>query len=274
MTTELTTYDLDGRRARVYRAGEGRPLVYLHSGFGEVGPLPVLTDLAAQGLAVYAPEIPGFGESEAFPEWQHISDVVFTLRRILDELELDRAVLVGSSLGGWLAAELAVWFPNRIDALVLLGAVGLKVPGAPIFDLFSEGQRDTWRRAFPHGYKVDQIVAGDDDAKFLHFFSALETLARIGWNPFLHNPALPGRLSLIEAPTLVVWGADDGIAPRAHGEAYSAGIPNARLEILDHCGHLPALERPLETAALIAEWVPSGAPGGPMVAAGARRGQH
>jgi pimeloyl-ACP methyl ester carboxylesterase len=258
----MDTFVVDGLTARVHRAGAagGVPLLYLHSGFGEVGALPLFDALAGAGFAVTAPELPGFGRSDPDPAAHRVEDVLFHLRRVVDTLGLDRPLVVGSSLGGWLAAELAVWFPERVGPLVLVDAVGLRLDGAPVFDLFHARQGDTLRRALPHGPALLELLAptlalvdGDDpNAVLLHFFHALEALAKVGWNPFLHDPKLLARLPLVTSPTLVVWGADDGIVPVAHGEAYAGAIPGAHLEVLDRCGHLPALEQPDALAKLVA----------------------
>ena len=77
---------------------------------------------------------------------------------------------------------------------------------------------------------------------------ALEAAAKVGWNPYLHDPKLEGRLGRVTAPTLVLWGREDGLVPLVYGERYRARIPGARLEVLERCGHLPAIERPAEFA--------------------------
>lgn len=259
----MDTFTVDAKTARVHRAGPdgGLPLLYLHSGFGEVGAIDLFAELADAGFRVTAPELAGFGRSDPAPDWHRIEDAVFHLRRVVDALGLDAPTVLGSSLGGWLAAELAVWFPERVGALVLAGAAGLRVEGSPVHDLFAARQSETLQRVLPHGGDLLGLlapaIAGDDDpnAVLLHLFHAGEATARIAWNPFFHDPKLAARLPLVSAPTLVVWGADDGVVPVAHGEAYAAGIRGARLEILDGCGHLPALERPAELAALVAAFV-------------------
>lgn len=247
----MDTVVVEGKTSRVHRQGSGAPLLYLHSCFGEGGPLPVFDELAAAGFAVVAPELPGFGASDPAPDWHRVEDAVFHLRAMLDVLGLDAPVVVGSSLGGWLAAELAVWFPERVSRLVLLDAAGLRVEGAPVFDLFAATQREVLRRVLPHGGDLMAWLAPAvvDDGPLLHLFRAMEATARIGWNPFLHDPKLPGRLAGVRAPTVVVWGADDGFIPAAHGGAFAAAIPGAALRVLDGCGHLPAMEQPAAVAA-------------------------
>ncbi|HTK64121.1 MAG TPA: alpha/beta hydrolase [Pseudonocardia sp.] len=260
----MRTENVDGHRIRVHEQGSGQPLVYLHSGSGEVGPMPIFAGLADAGFRVLAPELPGFGESDKAPRWRRIEDVVLHLRRTFDVLELDSAVLVGSSFGGWLAAELAVWFPERVRALVLVDAIGLRVDEAPISDVFGGPGSDVEEllyRANPHGRDMAALMApvyGDDppaDLPLRYQIRGMEVLAKVGWNPYMHNPLLAERLTLISAPTLVLWGADDHLVPPAHGERYAAGIPGARLELIPDCGHLPAIEQPETTASLVTAFV-------------------
>jgi pimeloyl-ACP methyl ester carboxylesterase len=113
-------------------------------------------------------------------------------------------------------------------------------------------------RVLPNGGSLTDLLRpafadhDDPNALMLHYFHAVEATARIGWNPFLHDPKLADRLPFVTAPTLVLYGTDDGIVPRAHADAYAVEIPTARLELLPGSGHLPALERPAEVAAAIA----------------------
>jgi pimeloyl-ACP methyl ester carboxylesterase len=254
----MDTLTVDGKRIRIHRQGTGDPLLYFHSGNGELGDIPLFAALEAAGFGITAPELPGFGASDRATDWHSIEDVVFYLRRLLDMLDIDRPVLVGSSLGGWLAAEVAVWMPDRLSSLVLIDAGGLRVPGAPAFDMFLADPDESQRRANPHGHDIMPSVVPaivgevDQDAIQLHYIRGSAVVANIAWRPFLHDPKLLARLPLITVPTLVLWGSDDGLIPRAHGEAYAAGIPSAELRIVDQTGHTPALERPDVVAAEVA----------------------
>ena len=269
----IGTFSVDGYSARLYRsanlpepgsgisAPSGVPVVYLHSGFGEFGELPLFSSLEARGLSVFAPEMAGFGYSEPINDWHHLSDVVFYLRRVLDTLGVARAVLLGSSLGGWLAAELAVWFPERVAGLVLLDALGLYVEGSPVFELFGAPLDQLVERVLPNGGDLMELlapaIAGDTDpnAPLVHFLRAFDRFALIGWNPFLHDPKLAQRLEVVASPTLVLWGRRDGIVPLVHGSAYADALAGARLEVIEDCGHLPALERPEVVAVSLSAWL-------------------
>ncbi len=262
--------DVDGTKIRVYRAGaaSGRALVYLHSGAGEVGPLPFFDQLAEAGFGVIVPEFPGFGASDsAVPPWHSLEDAVFHLRRVMD-LVADGAVpVVGSSFGGWLAAEIAVWFPERVSSLVLIDAVGLRIEGVPVFNVFGtpgvDTQEEMMQRGNPHGFDALSAIAPamsdtdvDPEIKIaLHFVKGQAAMARIGWNPYLHDPRLLARLKLVSAPTLVLWGEDDGLAPREHADAFVAEIPNSQFEVIPTTGHNPALEAPGVVAKQIAAFL-------------------
>jgi pimeloyl-ACP methyl ester carboxylesterase len=257
----VETLSVDGKTIRIYSSGSGRPLVYLHSAFGEVGPIAVFKALEERGFAITAPELSGFGKSETITDWDSIEDVVYYLRRVLDEAGVGRAILVGSSIGGWLAAELAVWFPDRVAGLVLLDAAGLRLDEVPLMDLFMAPQDQAMAASNPRG--VDLIAAlqpgleieGDPEAAIMmHFLRAMDTVARIGYSPYLHDPKLQARLAQVKAPTLVLWGDQDGLIPLAYGEAYASGIEGAHLEVIADSGHLPALEQPLAVADAIARF--------------------
>lgn len=264
----METLTVDGKRVRVHRQGTGRPLVYLHSASAEVGPIPFFAELERLGFSVIAAELPGFGTAEPVPEWRGIHDAVFHVRRALDELEIGRATLVGSSFGGWLAAEVAVWFPDRFDALVLLDSLGLVVEGAPIGDVFGGPGSDPvalMAQANPHGFDLLGVLAAcldrpeDPHALTLHLLRGLQGLARLGWDPYMHDPRLRDRLSTLTVPTLVIWGEDDGVVPVAHGAAYADAIPGATLKVVPKSGHAPAFEHPAEVAEMIGSFVGSAA---------------
>jgi len=142
--------------------------------------------------------------------------------------------------------------------------VGLYVAGAPVTEIFGRPLGELADDLFadpahPVAALMHAMAELEDDLSQIPFdvvrpmLQALAATAKIGWNPYLHNPKLPGRLARIGAPTLVVHGVQDGIVPRAHAEAYAAGIPDARIVDVDGAAHLAALERPDEIAALVLE---------------------
>jgi len=264
--TALAAGTLETRIGAVelHTGGEGgpAPLLYLHSAQGE-GPGMALLEHLADSRRVAVPLFPGFGSSEGLEHIDDIEDAAFHLLDVTERLGWTHCDVVGVSLGGWMAAELAVRWPERIRRLVLVNAVGLYVEGSPITEIFGR----------PFGELADDLFADRDHplAQLMRtvadtlekdpaaipfdvvrpFLEALAATAKVGWNPYLHDPKLLGRLHRIGAPTLVVHGVRDGIVPRPHAEAYAAGIPDAQLVDLDGAAHLAALERPDEVAKLV-----------------------
>ena len=244
--------DVRGTRVHLLEEGTGPPLVFLH-GAGGGGWNPGLALLAAR-FRVYAPTHPGFGASDDRDTWDGIDDYVYYVLDLLDTLRLDRVHLVGASLGGWLAAELAVGHSHRLRSLVLVDPAGLWVDEAPMADLFlaspEEFQRLSW-----HDPSRAPVVSGGTTEVMLAQARARATTARLAWNPYFHNPKLPGRLGRITAPTLLLWGASDRLIPVAHGHRYQALIPGAALTIIPECGHSVLREQPERGAAAIAAFV-------------------
>jgi pimeloyl-ACP methyl ester carboxylesterase len=249
------------------RAGSGPPLVYLHSAAGEAAS-PALEDLAADH-AVYVPVFPGFGESDGLEHIDGMEDAVFHLLDVLDALELAAPTVIGLSLGGWMAAELATRAPERVGRLVLVSPVGLRIEGAPVPDLFGRRPGELADDLYAdQSHPMAQMMHLLDDwvgdvtkmvdlpgGMLMPMVQSMAATAKLGWNPYLHNPKLPGRLRRITAPTLVVAGAADRFTPRAHPEAYAAGIAGARLVVIEGSGHMVPMERPAEFAAAVREFL-------------------
>ena len=237
------------------------PLVYLHSSGGETGSGEVaeLLGLLAAEREVFAPMLPGFAGSEGLEQIDDIEDAAYHTIDVLDRLGLDgeRAPhLVGLSLGGWLAAEIAWRHPERVRSLTLVNAVGLYVPGHPMSELFGRPFDELARnvftdQSFPAAAAMHALAAvGPKDMASVPFelvrpfYEAMAAAAKLGWNPYFHNPKLPRRLARVSAPTLVIVGRKDGLVPNAVGEEYARLIPGARLEYVDDGSHMLTLEHP------------------------------
>ena len=247
----------------IRRGGDGgdRPLVYLHSAQGEGAAMALLEELADR-YQVVAPVFPGFGASQGLEVIDDIEDASFHLLDVLDRLDFVQVDLVGLSLGGWMAAELATRWPERVRRVVLVNAVGLFVDGAPITEIFGRPLDELAAELYADpDHPVAQMMRAMAEAEanpgaipfdlIRPVIQAQAATAKLGWNPYLHNPKLRRRLGRISAPTLVIHARYDGIVPRAHAEAYAAGIPDARLVDLDASAHMATVERPAEVAALV-----------------------
>jgi pimeloyl-ACP methyl ester carboxylesterase len=250
-------------KIQVFRAGSGDPLVYLHSAGGEATN-PALEELA-DSFAVTVPMFPGFGESEGIDEIDTMEDAVFHLLDVWDVLGLDAPLVVGLSLGGWMAMELATRYPDRVARMVLVNPVGIHLDEAPVAEMFGRTPAELAEMLFAdqshpiaQGMHAMSEFTGDVGRQVeipiemvLPMWKAISATAKLGWDPYLHNPKLRGRLRRITAPTLVVAGAQDGLVPPVYAETFAAEIPNARLEVLDGAAHWLPFEKPAELARLV-----------------------
>jgi pimeloyl-ACP methyl ester carboxylesterase len=194
---------------------------------------------------VIAPDHPGFGLSPELDGVDSIASLVEHYISLLDALELERVSVVGASLGGWLAAEIACTAPERVDRLVLMAPPGILIPEAPPADLFTMKPDEIVRALFLDPAKAEAMLAAPlppEAAAQAERDAA--TFARYASEPFLHNAELPGRLSRITASTLVITPAVDVVIPREHSEAYAAAINGAELLVLPQCGHALYFEEP------------------------------
>lgn len=239
----LTVRDID---LEVVRRGTGRTIVFLH-GFQTLDPDAPVLELLSRGARVLAPSHPGFGASARPDGFETVYDLVHLYGELIDGLPDEKITLVGASFGGWLAAEIAAACPHRLDRLVLVDALGIKLSDREtpdILDVFNT-HPDAVRRASWH----DPERSAPDfdalsDAALTRHARNWEALCLYGWEPYMYNPRLKRWLGRIGLPTLVLWGASDGVVTPAYGRAYAALIPGARFVLIDGAGHHPEIERP------------------------------
>lgn len=250
-----------GTRIRMQAAGSGEPLLYLH-GSGDPGLwTPALTALA-ETHRVYRPDHPGFNGSADRDDIDGIHDLAFFYLDLLDEIEVDQAVVVGSSLGGWIAADLATIEPRRIARLVLVAAAGVRaeIPTPDTFT-YSPAQladliyHDEGRRAAA----VRQAEAIESDPEgFERYLRNRIATARLSWNPYMHDPKLTHRLHRVTAPTLVLWGAHDRLLPAGYAQRWAELLPDAEVAIVADAGHLPLVEAPEAALAVLRTFLEGG----------------
>jgi pimeloyl-ACP methyl ester carboxylesterase len=258
---EFTRVKLYGTEIELTKGGAGRPLLILHGPWGNPGWLRYLDQLSSD-FEIYLPTHPGFGKSDRHGGLETIHDLVDFYQDFLGHFALERPALMGFSMGGWLAAELAATCPDRLGKLVLVGAAGLRVEQAKIADIFLATKPELMALMFHDAQAVEELSLIFPDAPSDEESAAAERsqiMAQVlAWKPFMHNPKLPYRLHRIRNPTLVVWGRQDGVVPLPHGEAYAWAIPGAQLKVIEHCGHAPELERPAEFAAIVRNFLLDG----------------
>jgi pimeloyl-ACP methyl ester carboxylesterase len=244
-----------GAPIRVVRGGSGPPLLFLH-GMGGAGLWLDFHDRLAAELEVIAPEQPGFGGSPTDERIETMEDLVYLYLELIERCDIRDAVLVGCSLGGWLAAELAVHHSESFRGLVLLSAVGLELPEHPFADVFALTPEETLDIVFEDKALARSLAPAEVTPEMILAASRERSAAaRIASSPLLANPKLAGRLHRVRCPTLVVWGAQDRLSNVAHGERYAELIPSARLVVLDGVGHGTYIEASEATARPILEFI-------------------
>jgi pimeloyl-ACP methyl ester carboxylesterase len=248
-----------GIEVEVRRGGQGAPLLVLHGELGVPGWLEAYARLA-ESFEVVVPSLPGYGRSTR-PDWiMGVHDLAAWVTWFARDLDIRTPVnLVGCSLGGWVAAELATVAPQFINKLVLVGAMGLKPERGEIFDYFLESGPTGLRRGFR---------APEQAAEFKRFWGKelapeeteaveqhREMTCRVAWKPYMHSLTLRHLLPGVRTPTLIVWGRDDAVAPLDCGELYHSAIQRSRLEVVEQCGHMVEMEKPAEFARIVRDFL-------------------
>jgi len=237
------------------RAGSGAPLLVIHGELGVPGWLDSFARLA-EHYDVVVPSLPGYGQSSR-PDWiMGVHDLAAWVTWFARDLEVRSPLnVIGCSLGGWIAAEIATVAPQFINRMVLVGAMGIKPDKGEIFDYFLDSGMTGLRRAFHRP---------DESAEFLRYWGKdwapeeadlveqhREMTCRLAWKPYMHSLTLRHLLRGVRTPTLLVWGREDAITPLDSGEIYERAIPRARLVTIPNCGHMPEMEKPAEFAELV-----------------------
>jgi pimeloyl-ACP methyl ester carboxylesterase len=231
--------------------GEGRPFLLLHGGAGpqSVGRFAELlaTTRAARALT---PTHPGFGGTPRPEGLGSVRALAEVYARLLDELELVDVTVVGNSIGGWIAAELALLHSSRVTSLVLVDAGGLAIAESPAADFFALTLDQVTDLSYfnPDAFRIDLSKVPDAQRAVI---AGNRATLRVYGGATMDDPSLLQRVAAIATPTLVVWGAADRIIPPEHGEAYARAIPGARLERIPNAGHLPQLETPERLVELV-----------------------
>ena len=240
MSFRESSVEVAGCRVRLRRGGAGEPLLFLHGASGAPVILPFMEKLA-QRFDVLVTEHPGYGMSDE-PEWlENIHDVAYFYLDFLKKLELKNVTLVGSSMGGWIAMEIAVRDTSRIKSLVLVSPAGVAAPGAQPADIFLMPPEDLVRSLFHDPKLAEARLAQPEDVDAS--LKNRHTTARLAWEPRLHDPHLPKWLHRIDVPVKIVWGRQDRILPVGIADELKRRMPKAQVHILENCGHLPHAEK-------------------------------
>jgi pimeloyl-ACP methyl ester carboxylesterase len=242
----------------VEERGDGRPFLLLHGGAG-----PQSVTAFAQLLAekdhnrVLTPTHPGFGGTPRPDGLNSVAGLAALYGGLLDDLDLEDVTVIGNSVGGWIAVEMALLGSPRIRQVVLLDAVGIEVEDHPVADVSGLSVPEIQALSFhdPAPFRVDPARVPDAQKAIMAANGA--TLAVYAGSRAMADPTLLGRLGGIAIPTLVLWGESDQIVTPAYGHAYAAGIHGARFVVLPATGHMPQMETP--DLVLQTIWEPGGA---------------
>ncbi len=241
----------------LFEAGEGPPILFLHSG-GGFQPDQAFVPLLSAKHRLIAPSHPGFGRS-GLPDWlDTCDDIAYIHLALMDRLGLQQVDIVGCSIGGWIAAELATKSPERVSKLVMVAPEGVKV-GPPdrldIPDIYAMPADELERISYhdPARMQVDLSKLTDDQLAIR--VRNRETTALLVWEPYMHNPKLRHRLHRVSAPTLFLRGESDGLVSAEYLAAYARLLPNARVETMRGAGHSPHLEQPEAFARLVLQFL-------------------
>jgi pimeloyl-ACP methyl ester carboxylesterase len=243
--------EVDGCRTHLRRGGKGRPLLFLHGASGTPVILPFMEKLAAR-FDVLVPEHPGYGLSDE-PEWlENIHDVAYFYLDFLNKLQLKDVTVVGSSMGGWIAMEMAVRDTSRMSSLVLVSPAGIRAPGVEPADIFLMPPEEVIRNLFFDQKLAEARLAEPMTPEALDMtLKNRHTTARLAWEPRLHDPFLPKWLHRIDVPVKIIWGEHDRILPVGISKELKRLMPRAEVHIVKNAGHLPQAEKPDEFCDLV-----------------------
>jgi pimeloyl-ACP methyl ester carboxylesterase len=202
---------------------------------------------------VITPTHPGFGGTQRPESLDSVGGLAAVYAALLDRLDLDDVTVVGNSIGGWIAAEMALLDSSRITGVVVVDAVGIDVPGHPVVDFFSLTLDQVAEFSYhdPDRFRIDPATMPEAQRAALPGNRA--SLAAYGGQA-MTDPSLRGRLEKVTVPTLVVWGDSDRIADPEYGRAFAAAIPGAAFIVLTDTGHVPQIESPDQLLAAIRDF--------------------
>ncbi|QBD77371.1 alpha/beta hydrolase [Ktedonosporobacter rubrisoli] len=246
----------DGLMVRIHEGGSGHPILVLHGGAGPQSVAGLAAALSSHAY-VLLPTHPGF-EGEPRPEWfDSIDDLALTYLELLERLDLQDVLVIGSSVGGWITSAMAVYNTMRLAGLVLIDAVGIQVDGHPVANASTLSPNELLALSFhnPAAFRVDPATVSPEQARARA--GNIKTLYVYDQGLNMADPKLRRRLGRVSIPTLVVWGESDRIVDAGYGRAYAQTLPHASFELIPEAGHLPQLEQPERVLNLVREFAES-----------------
>jgi pimeloyl-ACP methyl ester carboxylesterase len=250
MKSTLLSLKQLGARIEVVEAGKGRDLLYLHGAGGHMANDPLLAALATR-YRVVAPLLPGYGRSDGEDGLRDMLDVTLHALDVMERLKLKNPIVVGHSMGGMIAAEMAAIAHTEISRLCLLAPAGLWLDEHPVVDIFSKLPYELPGLLFHDAEAGARLLSAGrgnmEDPEFLKQFLVMNA-RRMGMAGKLLFPiperGLVGRLYRITAKTLIVWGKEDALIPPVYGDAFKKAISKSKLVKIGKAGHAVGQEKP------------------------------
>lgn len=243
----------------ITEAGSGRTALVLHGGGGPATVQSIATHLS-NTMHVITPTHPGWNGTER-PAWlTRVGDLAAAYLQLLTDEGHRDVLVVGSSIGGWIASEMAVGDDGgRITGLVLIDSAGVAIEGQPIRDFFTLDARGVAEYSYHDAdrFYIDPATVSDEQAATRR--SNMAALRVFAGDPYMHDPTLLNRLGRVQIPTLVLWGDSDRIITPAYGRAFADALPNADFTVVTEAGHLPHIEQPGATFAALDAYLQSAA---------------
>ena len=234
-------------------SGTGRPVLILHGGGGPFTVAGIAGHLA-ETMHSITPTHPGWNGTRR-PEWlSGMDDLALAYLHLLEDEDLKNVLVIGSSMGGWIGSEMAVRDgAGRITGLIVIDSVGINVDAHPIRDFFALDARGVAKYAWHDSdrFYIDPATVPSEQAARTK--ANMATMRVIAGD--MYDPKLIRRLARVSIPVVAIWGDSDGIVTPAYGAAYAAAFQNGRIEVIKDAGHLPQIEQPAATLAVIDAFV-------------------
>lgn len=248
-----------GKKIKYLDEGEGDCVILIHGLGGHSGRWGKIMPDLSKSHRVIAPDLPGFGDSDKPRNGFDYSIPAFSefLNVFMENLEIERANIIGSSMGGYIAAFFASEHPEKTEKLILVSPAGLSRQATPetisymnaVYFPSERTAKSALEDLFYDKHNVNEEMIGDfvekmanDDSKNA-YFSSFFNLSR--------NHEFEEKLGKIKSPSLIIWGEDDEIIPSEYAEEYASMIPNSKKVMITECGHMPFIEKPKEFLKLV-----------------------
>jgi pimeloyl-ACP methyl ester carboxylesterase len=247
-----------GAELVMVKGGSGKPLLILHDELGYPGWM-AWNETLAHDRTLLIPLQPGYGKTPKIEWIMDYRDLGGFYSQVLREMKLDPIEVIGFSAGGFIAAEMIAADPRIFSKMVLVAPMGIKPAQGEIMDIFPITMRTHLRATVADPFNTPEftkLYGGEmTPEQFEAFEEARAESARIGWQPYMHNPSLPHLLYGPKPPTLLLWGTADKVVPRGCIDAYQKAIPEAQIALIKDVGHRPEIENSAEFERLVTKFL-------------------